>query len=128
MFLFFVVGGRAQASKLQHQCHEHYAAENGKSRSEVAAIGPASEHVCHSSTCEHAHHIHHAVGCGAILGRYNLAEYRHVVGIEHAVAHTEEQSGTHHSGEAMSHAKQYEGRNCHSQTNGAGVYSAAYVA
>ena len=92
--LLHVVGCGAQTRKLEHECEEHDASENGEAKSEVASVCPLAEDVRNGSSCEYAHHVHHAVSCGTITGRDNLAEDGHVVGIEHTEAHSEEQSGS----------------------------------
>ena len=66
--LLLVVGCRLQTAQLQHESHEHDAAQHGKTESEVASVGPLAQQVCHGCTGKHAHHVHDTVGCGAILG------------------------------------------------------------
>ena len=119
--LLHVVGCGAQARKLEHECEEHDA-------SEVASVCPLAEDVRNGSSCEYAHHVHYAVSCGTITGRDNLAEYGHVVGIEHTEAHSEEQSGSDDGDDAMSETEEHEGGNGHSQSDGTRIYTSAYVA
>ena len=63
------------------------------SNTQVKAMSDACEEAAEKRG-EHAHHIHHAVRRSSLPCRNKLAEYRHIIRIEHPVADTEQQPGS----------------------------------
>ena len=76
---------------------------------EVAGIGGLAQEIGDHGAGEDAGQVHEAIAGGAVARRDELAEDRHVVGVEHAEADAEEDGAAHDGRQPLSEAEQQAG-------------------